>query len=292
MSRTLGGALVTHLASSTHTRARMVRIDLKDGSTIAVTDHDRAPVFDLGDGSATYSPRTGIIASDLALSTGFDSDDVEISGPIVETATEAWHVTRAAVLGGRFDDATVRFFEVNWASLGSGAIRLMKGFVAKSDVEGSKFKLTVHSEISRFKQEIGRTITAYCDADFGDSRCGYAVTPVAATVTSVTDATQFTVSFTGTYADDYFNQGTVTFTSGALNGTRPIEIFDWSAAGQVALFMEAAEAPEVGDTLDLRQGCGKTRDACMAYDNIINFRGFPDVPGTDQVLRYPNPTSG
>ena len=119
MSRTLGGALATHLASSTHTRARMVRIDLKDGSTIAVTDHDRALAFDLGDGSETYSPRTGIIASDLALSTGFDADDVEISGPIVETATQDWHVTRAAVLGGRFDDATVRFFEVNWNSLSS-----------------------------------------------------------------------------------------------------------------------------------------------------------------------------
>ena len=37
------------------------------------------------------------------------------------------------------------------------------------------------------------------------------------------------------------------------------------------------------------QGCGKTRADCMGFANIVNFRGFPDVPGTDQVLRYPNP---
>jgi hypothetical protein len=45
----------------------------------------------------------------------------------------------------------------------------------------------------------------------------------------------------------------------------------------------------VGDTLEISQGCGKTRAACLAFDNVVNFRGFPDVPGTDQVLSYPNP---
>jgi hypothetical protein len=28
----------------------------------------------------------------------------------------------------------------------------------------------------------------------------------------------------------------------------------------------------------------------VAYANIENFRGFPDVPGSDQVLKYGNPS--
>lgn len=294
MSRTLAAGLVTHLATTAHARVRMLRLDLVDGSTVAVTDHDQVLAIDLGDGSADYTPRTGIIPSDLSLSTGFDADDIEVTGPLVETATEAWHVTRAMVIGGRFDDATARFFMANWRDLTQGPARLVKGRVVLAQVEGSTFKLTIHSEISRFSQEIGRTITAYCDADFGSTRCGYVVTPLAATVTAVTSALQFTVSFTGTYADDYFNKGTVTFTSGALNGSRMVEVFDWASggagAGTVALWTDLAEPPQVGDTLELRQGCGKTRADCLVYDNVINFRGFPDVPGTDQVLRYPNPS--
>lgn len=288
MSRTLAAGMVTHLASRTHKRARMLRLDLVDGSTLAVTDHDHVLAFNLGDGSADYTPRTGIVPSDLSLSTGFDPDEIEVTGPLVETATEDWHVTRAAVLGGRFADAVARSFQVNWSSLASGPIRLLKGRVVMADVEGSRFKLTIRSEIDRFAQEVGRTITAFCDADFGDTRCGYAVPVVDAVVTGVTDALQFTVSFTGSYANDFFNFGTVSFTSGALAGTRKVEISDWTSAGAVTLWTALAELPQVGDELELRQGCGKTRADCLAYENVVNFRGFPDVPGSDQVLRYPN----
>lgn len=285
MSRTISAGLATHLATDTHTRCAMLRLDLKDGTTLAFTDHDRDIDFDLGDGVATYSASTGILTSDLALSVGFEADDIEVVGPITDDGL----TTLPAFVGGRFDDAVARVFQVNWNSLGSGAIKLMKGWVAQVGIEGGRFKLTIHSEITKFAQEVGRTITAYCDADFGDARCGYTVPVVAATVATVTDARTFTVTFAGTYADDFFNRGTVTFTSGALDGIRPVEVFDWTGAGAIELWTDPPDGLEVGDTLELRQGCGKTRADCMAYSNIDNFRGFPDVPGTDQVLRYPNP---
>lgn len=289
MSRTLGGPLTSHIASRVHTRCRMLRLALNDGTIIAVTDHDRALSFDIGAGADLYSPRTGILASDLSLSTGFDPDDVEVTGPLVETATEAWHVTKSAILGGRFDDAVAHFFQVNWKSLGSGPIKLMKGRVVLAEIEGDRFKLTINSEIGKFSQEIGRVVTPYCEADFGDARCGYNVVPVDATVSAVANNRQITVTFSDSYADDYFNKGTVQFLTGTLAGTRPVEVSDWTSGGAIVLWTELAELPEIGDTLQLRQGCDKTRAACMAYDNIINFRGFPDVPGTDQVLKYPNP---
>lgn len=283
MSRTLGGPLTSHIGTASHTRCTMLRLDLVDGTTLAITDHDRDLAFDLGDGEATYSAGTGILPSDLALSVGFEGSDIEVEGPIGDA------VTRTAVLGGRYDDAAARLFMVNWKSLGSGAIKLLKGRVVLAEVNGGRFKLTIHGEATRFSQTVGRVITAYCDADFGDARCGYPVVPVAATVASVTDERAFTVTFAGSYADDHFNRGTVTFTGGALDGCRPVEVFDWSAAGAVNLWAPLPEPPEVGDTLELRQGCGKTRTDCLAYDNVVNFRGFPDVPGSDQVLRYPNP---
>lgn len=289
--RTLSANLTTHLAKRAQTRCSMLRLDLVNGDVLSVTDHDKSLAFDLGDGVATYTPRTGILPSDLSLSVGFDPDDIEVTGPLVETATEDWHVTRAMILGGKFDDAVARFFQVNWDDLSAGAVKLLKGYVVLAEVQGSKFKLTINSETSKFKQEIGRVISGYCDADFGDTRCGYTRTPLAATVATVTDARTFTVTFAGSYVDDYFNKGTVEFQTGALAGTRPVEVSDWSSLGAVVLWTELPDAPEVGDTLNIYQGCVKTREACMAYDNIVNFRGFPDVPGTDQVLKYPNPGS-
>lgn len=281
--RTLSGGITTHLAGTAHQRANMLRLDLVDGSTLAITDHDRDLSFDLGDGSATYSAGTGILPSDLALSTGFTGNDIEVTGPIGET------VTRTAVLGGRYDDAVARLFQVNWSDLTQGAIKLLKGRVVLAEVQGGRFKFTIHGEVTKFSQNVGRVITGYCDADFGDARCGYTPLTLSATVSAVTDERAFTVSFVGSYADDFWNKGTVTFTSGAILGCRPVEIFDWTAAGVMTLWTSLPEAPQVGDTLTLTQGCGKTRADCLAYDNVINFRGFPDVPGSDQVLRYPNP---
>lgn len=288
--RTLSAGIAGHIAGTAHKRVSMLRLDLVDGSTLALTDHNRDLPFDLGDGSATYLAGTGILPSDLSLSTGFDADEIEVSGPIVAGGSlAAGEVTKTMVLGGRFDDATARCFQVNWDDLDGGAIELLKGRVVLAEVEGSRFKLTIRSEIDKFSQEVGRTITAYCDADFGDSRCGYSPITDAVTVTAVTDARSFTVSNTAARANDFFNMGTVQFTSGALNGTRPVEVFDYATSGAVALWTELPEPPQVGDTLNIMQGCGKTRADCLAYDNVVNFRGFPDVPGSDQVLRYPNP---
>lgn len=306
MSRTLSDGLVTHLAGRAHKRVTMLRLDLADGTTLAITDHDQDISFDLGDGVVTYSASTGILPSDLALSTGFGVDDIEIEGPIREPSDasplETNIVTRAAVLGGRFDDAVARLFQINWSTLASGPIRLMRGYVTNASVEGGRFKLTLHSEMTKFSQTIGRTITGYCDADFGDARCGFTPDEISVTVTSVTDERVFAVDISGfspAYADDYWNRGTAIFLTGALAGIRPVEVFDSSAAGNIALWMPLPEPPQIGDTLTLRQGCydvatntSKTRPACMAFDNIVNFRGFPDVPGSDQVLRYPNPGSG
>lgn len=282
MSRTLT-SLAAHLATTTHTRAMMLRLDLKDGTSIGFTDHDRVLSFNLGDGAIDYRPQTGILPSDVALTAGFSADNLDISGPI------GADVTLAQVRGGRFDDAMARLFFVNWASLGSGAGKLLKGLVTLANVEGDLFRFTVQGEISRFGQRIGRTLTPYCDADFGDARCGFAVPVVAATVTAVTGADLFTVNPASPFADDFYNFGTATFTSGALAGIRPIEIFDSAASGVLRLWTSAPEAPQIGDTLDLCPGCEKTRAACMAYANIVNFRGFPEVPGTDQVLKYPVP---
>ncbi len=50
--RTLGTTLSAHLAGSAHKRAVMLRLDLADGSVLAVSDHDRVLSFNLGDGAA------------------------------------------------------------------------------------------------------------------------------------------------------------------------------------------------------------------------------------------------
>lgn len=288
MSRTVG-VLSTHLSTRSHTRCTMLRLDLRDGTTIAVTDHDKDLSFNLGDGAATYSSSAGIVPSDVSLAVGMDADNCEARLPIGET------VTLEAVLGGRLDRARARLFQVNWKTL-SGSIPILAGNVSEIRVEGGACILQIRSDVDRLNQVIGRLITPYCDADFGDARCTIVPASIVGTVTAVTSAMQFTVSFAGSYANDYFNMGTVTALSGALVGTLPVEIFDWTSAGAITLFSPLVDLPAIGATFTIKRGCSKLRKSsdasiptCLTYSNVINFRGFPEVPGTDQVLKVAVP---
>jgi len=43
-----------------------------------------------------------------------------------------------------------------------------------------------------------------------------------------------------------------------------------------------------GDTFIFYVGCDLTRTACIFFDNIENFRGFPDLPGHNAMIRRPD----
>lgn len=286
MSRTLSAALALHLSGNAHSRCYMLLLRLRDGSSIGITDHDKDIAFDLGDGLVTYGARTGILPSDIVLATGLEPDNCEISGPIADV------VTAEAVLGGRFDRATARLFMVNWKNLTAGAIKLLSGNVSEARLEGGRFVFEIRSEVDRFNQTVGRTITNNCDADHGDARCGRVPESTVGTVTAVSSALGFTVSYSGSFADGYFDAGTVEALTGSLAGTLPVEVFSWTAAGAVVLFVPLAGDVTIGDTFNIVRGCGKARTDCMARNNIINFRGYPEVPGSDQVLRVQVPGDG
>lgn len=291
--RTVGGALASHLSGRSHTRCTMLLLDLRDGTSMGVTDHSKDLAFDIGDGVVNYVSGTGILASDIVASTSLETDNYEVTGPISAT------VTRAAVLGGRFDRARARLFQVNHKSLGDGAIKLLAGNVSSSRVEGGKFVLEVRSDMDRFNQVVGRVLTNQCDADFGDLRCGATPTVITGTVTTVTDAMRFTVSFVGSYANDFFNMGKCSPVTGANANGLPIEIQDWTSGGAVELFMPLQVTPAIGDTFSIQNGCSKARKSdtvgvptCLTYNNVANFRGFPEIPGSDQVLRAAVPGEG
>lgn len=265
----------------------MLLLELRDGTSIGVTDHDKDLNYNiLGSGTVTYQSGTGILTSDISLQTGLDADNYEVTGPIGEL------VTREALLGGRFNRARAYLFQVNWKKLSDGAIKLLAGNVSEARVEGGKFVFEIRSDCDRFNQVVGRLIVNNCDADYGDARCGATPESVVGTVTAVTSDSQFTVSYTGSYANDYFNAGTVEALTGDLAGTDPVEIFDWTVGGAITLFAPLAEAPAIGDTFTVKRGCGKSRQDCIDRNNILNFRGFPEVPGSDQILRATIPGQG
>lgn len=96
------------------------------------------------------------------------------------------------------------------------------------------------------------------------------------------------VTFTKT-VPGYYEQGVLTWLTGANAGVS-MEVKAWTGApsDQMTLELAMPYPIAVGDTFKVTAGCDKTWRACISFNNALNFRGEPFVPGQDAVLDYPN----
>jgi len=88
----------------------------------------------------------------------------------------------------------------------------------------------------------------------------------------------------GGITSGYFDNGVLTWTSGANNGLK-MEVRGY-VPGQITLFQPMPYAIVIGDGYTMHAGCDKTSNTCLnRFNNIVNFRGFPFLPGIDQLAQ-------
>jgi uncharacterized phage protein (TIGR02218 family) len=183
---------------------------------------------------------------------------------------------------GLYDYAQVECFQVNWQTLGD-IVPMVTGWFGEVTLVDGQFKAELRGLTQKLQKSIGEQYTPQCQAELGDTRCGYALVPIAFTVTVGGDDRIFTAAGL-TQADDFFKGGKVTFSSGDNDGfSMDVKSF---SAGVVELYEPLPTDIALGDTGEITQGCDKTLSTCKTvFDNVINFRGCPHLPGTSELLR-------
>ena len=115
---------------------------------------------------------------------------------------------------------------------------------------GNQYSATLTSMEAELEKPIGRTIQLRCDADLGDTRCGYSLTADSCTVTTVNSRLSF-IDSSLTAADDYYNGGKVTWLTGNNAGlTFDIKRYV-SSSDTIELYEPTPYAIQVGDTCSL-----------------------------------------
>jgi hypothetical protein len=78
----------------------------------------------------------------------------------------------------------------------------------------------------------------------------------------------------------------VSFTSGDNTG-KAFEVAAFASGGVVTLEMPAPFVIQVGNAFTISPGCGKRfdEDCKTRWNNAINFRGEPHVPGVDEMVQ-------
>lgn len=272
------------LDSGATTICRCWQLTRQDGVTFGFTDHDR----DLEFGGQVYLAGSGMDASALESSTGLSVDNGQAVG-----ALSAVGLQDADILAGKFDRAEVVQWLVNWDEV---AVREMvfRGTLGEIRRGATAFEVELRSLAEGLNTPLGRGYVPSCDATLGDARCGVdlAVAGRVATVTVQSAITARRVLVDAVPAADsgWFAYGEMRWLSGANTGVTSIVKVD--AAGPDARDLELWEelrAPvQAGDTAALVVGCDKRHATCgTKFTNLLNFRGFPTLPGEDWVTDFP-----
>ena len=274
--KTISSGLATHIASDLTTLCTCWLVTRRDSTVFGFTDAATDIVY----GGVTYKASTGLTPSSIQTTDALNVDNLEVISML-----DAAAITDADLLAGKWDYAAVQIFLLNWADLAQAALQLRRGWTGEIKTGRASFTAELRGMTQPLQQDIGRVFMPSCNADLGDTRCSInlAAWTLSGTVTSVTDAANFAASGRSE-ATDYFTGGKLTWTGGN-NAGWSMEVKSFGAT-TFGLTQAMPLAIQIGDTFSVYAGCNKNRDAggCLKFSNILNFRGFPDVPGIDRVL--------
>jgi uncharacterized phage protein (TIGR02218 family) len=90
------------------------------------------------------------------------------------------------------------------------------------------------------------------------------------------------------FAGGYLDGGVITWLTGNNTGVS-VELKTYDPNSSTVMMWLAVYYPiQVGDTFSYYPGCDKRRDTCARkFNNIVNFRGEPDMPGVDKMVQVP-----
>lgn len=276
--------LYDHLALGVTTVARAWMVRRRDGEIYGFTDHDADLSFD----GLLFRASSGMTARVLQQTTGLSVDNSEALGALSDAS-----VTEEDLLAGRFDGAEVRSWLVNWADVGI-RVELFRGSFGEITRAAGQFRAELRGQTDKLNQPQGRVYHRACSAILGDAACGVNVGRtefmVDAALERVADVSLRFVGLTG-FAPGWFQRGRLVVQSGSAAGLIGVIKADRQEGSRRLIELWAGLGVDLaaGDVVRLEAGCDKMAETCrVKFDNFLNFRGFPHIPGDDWLATYPN----
>lgn len=282
--RAIDPGLQAHLAGGATTLATCWKIARRDGAILGFTDHDQRLAFD----GVDYEPDSG--ADGAAIESGAD---LSVDNSQIEGALSSAALSGEDLAGGRYDDASVEIWRVNWADVAQRML-LKRGTIGEVVREGARFRCEIRGASHALGRVVGRVYQRGCDAIVGDARCGVDLEAPqykgAGAVIAILDDQRFLAGGLSAFAAGWFAHGALAWTSGANAGTRAhMKAHDKNPAGDaLSLWTPPGRPVAIGDAFAVTAGCDKRAGTCREkFSNLINFRGFHLMPGNDFAVSYP-----
>lgn len=283
--------LLAHIRGEVVTIAWCWKVTRLDSVVMGFTTHVEPISFD----SVTYEAATGFLASSIDNIDGLAVDNLSITGVLDSEA-----IVPLDIDAGKYDGAALEIFFVCYADLTLGRALRFVGTIG--NIQSGRISYTAEQRglTQPLSQNRGVLTSVQCRAILGDAKCGINLSLYAKTGTVGASPTNRSFVDTGrTEPDGWWAGGNITITSGASSGLK-MEIKRSTAAGAIELLLPVFYGLVAGDTYSMTPGCNHlvkvegayTGDCIVKFNienpagNAINFRGEPEIPGTDRITQF------
>lgn len=278
--KTASPALVTLLNSGEdYVEADCWEITLRGGSIIRWTSHESDISLDGQTYVAGPLVARGAVTEKIGLETQTMPMDITAGDDDLIGSIPVIGFIRARGLDGA-NVKLRRAFAYSWTTPIVGAVIRFAGRVTSvRDIEGMQASVTVSSWLILLNVNSPPNLfQTGCNWTVYDPNCGLSAAAYTSTSTVAGPTTRTTFGSSLSQANGYFEQGRVTFTSGALLGTIAT-VKTYLATGALTLVSPLPVAPTAGDTFSIVPGCDLTKPTCgTKFNNLARHRGFPYIP--------------
>jgi uncharacterized phage protein (TIGR02218 family) len=284
MTLSIPSAIQATLDSGFTTLCTLILITREDTTEFAFTDLDRDIVFD----GKTYKSKGGFSSSAIQSSSGLSVDNLDFDA-VIDDVT----ITQDDLKRGLFNNAEVLVYLVDYNNLGSGdKVILRHGSLGDVIIrDDGSYYAEIRGLSNRLQTRIGLVYTPLCNArQLGDTRCKKSLTGLSfvTSVLAVTNNRTFTHN-TSVQSTGFFNYGLVEWLSGSSNVGAKMEIKSYTVSAGVGTFVLQLPMPKdivAGNSFRAIAGCDRKFETCRdRFSNVANFRGFPHLPGLDEMLK-------
>ncbi len=280
-------ALFAHLKSGHTHVCQCWSIKRRDGVILGFTDHDRPLSFE----DILFRADSGMAAKALASGTGLSVNNSEALGLL-----QADVITQVDIQAGRYDGAEVTNWTVCWDDVSARRVNF-RGHIGQIILSGGAFEAELRGLTDALNQPQGRSYLKRCSAVLGDSACGVDLTSeiyqVDGVLAELVSETVFRLPLSG-YNEGWFTQGRLSVLDGPASGLSAAIKLDTTIDGwrHIAIWDPFGIAPAPGNAVRLQAGCDKSAQSCrVKFSNLVNYQGFPHIPGDDWLVSIPRSDS-
>ena len=256
-----------------------------DGVALGFTSHDQAQII----GGIRLSAQPGLVPTKIISSLGTQSDGLDISGVLTDDALRDEDLQI-----GRWNGARTHIFLYDWMNTDADIITLARGELGEIRQTEGAFTAEFLGLTAQLDHQVAPVTSPNCRARFGDHHCKLnqqrfthevRVSRIEGNRLFVTDA------LPGSTSDFAF--GELRWLSGPATGLSTFildndenSLFVTDVPPNIINLSDAEQSLNL--RISILMGCDKSIRTCSnRFQNSVNFRGEPYLPGNDLLTRYP-----